>query len=159
MMLFSRMIRPAIVAAGAIFTAGAITMTASPVQAADDLPVVGDIRIDMPRVRVLHHDIPFNWSELNNLACQTGIHPVDTPQILFLNDDIELLSPDTIDQLQAHLAFDEKIGAVGALLHYPESEGGGVQHEAWSPIWNGLPAISPMPMIVPRFGFRAMLPP
>ena len=83
----------------------------------------------MPRVRVLHHDIPFNWPELNNLACQTGIHPVDTPQILFLNDDIELLSPDTIDQLQAHLAFDERIGAVGALLHYPESEGGGIQHD------------------------------
>lgn len=58
MMLFSRMIRPAIVAAGAIFTAGAITMTASPVQAADDLPVVGDIRIDMPRVRVLEDDGP-----------------------------------------------------------------------------------------------------
>lgn len=83
----------------------------------------------MPRVRVLHHDRPFNWSELNNLACQTGIHPVDTPQILFLNDDIELLSPDTIDQLQAHLAFDEKIGAVGALLNYPESEGGSIQHD------------------------------
>jgi GT2 family glycosyltransferase len=40
-----------------------------------------------------------------------------------------LLSPDTIDQLQAHLAFDEKIGAVGALLNYPESEGGSIQHD------------------------------
>lgn len=56
MMLFSRMIRPAMVAAGAIFAAGA--MTASPVRAADDLPVVGDIRIEMPRVRVLEDDGP-----------------------------------------------------------------------------------------------------
>lgn len=47
MMLFSRMIRPAI-AAGAILAAGA--MTVSPVSAADDLPIVDDIRIPMPRV-------------------------------------------------------------------------------------------------------------
>lgn len=47
MMLFSRTIRPT-VAAGAILAAGA--MTTSPVRAADDLPVVGDIRIEMPRV-------------------------------------------------------------------------------------------------------------
>lgn len=46
-MMFSRMIRPAI-AAGTIFAAGA--MTVSPVLAVDDLPVVGDIRIEMPRV-------------------------------------------------------------------------------------------------------------
>lgn len=47
MMLFSRMIRP-VVAAGAILAAGATAM--SPVSAADDLPIVGDIRIPMPRV-------------------------------------------------------------------------------------------------------------
>lgn len=47
MMQFSRMIRPAL-AAGTIFAAGA--MTVSPVLAVDDLPVVGDIRIEMPRV-------------------------------------------------------------------------------------------------------------
>lgn len=46
-MMFSKMIRPAI-AAGTIFAAGAITL--SPARAVDDLPVVGDIRIEMPRV-------------------------------------------------------------------------------------------------------------
>lgn len=56
MMLFSRMIRPAIVAAGAIFATG--TIATSPVWAADDLPVVDDIRIEMPRVRVLEDDDP-----------------------------------------------------------------------------------------------------
>ncbi len=55
-MLFSRMIRPAIVAAGAVFATG--TIAASPVRAADDLPVVDDIRIEMPRVRVLEDDGP-----------------------------------------------------------------------------------------------------
>lgn len=44
---FSKMIRPAL-AAGTIFAAG--VMTVSPVLAVDDLPVVGDIRIEMPRV-------------------------------------------------------------------------------------------------------------
>ena len=53
--MFSRMIRPAL-AAGAIFATGA--MTASPALAADDLPVMGDIRIEMPRVRVLEDDGP-----------------------------------------------------------------------------------------------------
>lgn len=78
-----------------------------------------------PRVRVLQHDQPFNWSELNNLACQD----IRTPQILFLNDDIELLAKDTIEQLQAHLALDDRIGAVGALLRYPEADGGDIQHD------------------------------
>ncbi len=47
MMLFSRVIRPAL-AAGVFFASGALAV--SPVAAADDLPVVDDIRIPMPRI-------------------------------------------------------------------------------------------------------------
>lgn len=47
MMLFSRVIRPAL-AAGVVFAAGALAV--SPASAADDLPIVDDIHIPMPRV-------------------------------------------------------------------------------------------------------------
>jgi GT2 family glycosyltransferase/LmbE family N-acetylglucosaminyl deacetylase len=79
----------------------------------------------VPRMTIRHHDKAFNWSELNNVACKS----VTTPDLLFLNDDIELGALDTLDHLQSHLALDPKIGAVGALLRYPNADGGDIQHD------------------------------
>jgi len=63
---------------------------------------------------------PFNWSRANNI----GAAATDAPLLLFLNDDIELLSPGWDNALVAALSEPE-IGAVGARLLYPDMT---VQH-------------------------------
>lgn len=62
---------------------------------------------------------PFNFSS----ACNQGILAARTELVLLLNDDIELDSG-AIDAMAVHLG-DSSIGAVGAMLRYPD---GTVQH-------------------------------
>jgi GT2 family glycosyltransferase len=66
-------------------------------------------------------DPPFNFSEKMNYAFQF----VKTEDVVLLNDDIEIISP---DWLEALLAFSrrEDIGAVGARLLYPDDR---IQHQ------------------------------
>lgn len=73
-----------------------------------------------PRLRVIRDDSPFNYSRLNNAAAAqaTGDY------LIFLNNDTEVISPDWIEALLGQ-AQRPTIGAVGALLLYPE---GRVQH-------------------------------
>lgn len=73
------------------------------------------------RVSFFEHNVPFNFSEINNYAVNThanGTH------ILLLNNDIEIISPDWIESL---LEFSQRkdVGAVGGKLYYPD---GKVQH-------------------------------
>lgn len=72
------------------------------------------------RFRVLRADIPFNYSKLNNLAVQQ----TTCDYIVMLNNDTVVLSEDWIEGLLEH-ASKPKIGAVGALLLYPDDT---VQH-------------------------------
>ncbi|MBV9154758.1 MAG: glycosyltransferase family 2 protein [Acidobacteriaceae bacterium] len=62
----------------------------------------------------------FNFSKANNLALQysTGEY------LVFMNNDIEVVSPDWIEQM-LYYAEQADVGAVGALLVYPD---GNVQH-------------------------------
>ncbi|MFC3639922.1 glycosyltransferase [Camelimonas fluminis] len=72
-------------------------------------------------VKVIRHDAPFNYSELNNI----GAHHSDGELLLFLNDDTEVMTPDWLERM-AGFAQLSHIGAVGAKLLYPQSRG--VQH-------------------------------
>jgi GT2 family glycosyltransferase len=76
-------------------------------------------------VTVRVDDRDFNWAALNNAA----VRETDTPWLLFLNDDVDLVSPEALKRLGSYLALDPAIGAVGARLHYGPEEGGGIQHD------------------------------
>ena len=75
---------------------------------------------DMPNVRVLSWNEPFNFSAINNFAaeqCQSNY-------LCFLNNDIEIKDPQWLSKLLAVAALDE-VGAVGCTLLYPDSS---IQH-------------------------------
>lgn len=81
-------------------------------------------------VKVLRHDIPFNFSELNNY----GVKYAKGDIYLFLNDDTEVLKPDWLQRMAGFTQLDH-IGAVGAKLLYP----GGklIQHAGVLNLQNG----------------------
>lgn len=72
------------------------------------------------RIRVLSWPHPFNFSRMNNEAAQLARGEV----LCFLNNDIEVLSPDWLERL-VPLARRYDVGAVGALLLYPDRS---IQH-------------------------------
>jgi O-antigen biosynthesis protein len=74
-----------------------------------------------PQTSILIFDEPFNWSRGNNLAARA----CDADILLFLNDDTEMLTRGWDRVLTGMFAADPKIGAIGALLQYPQ---GGIQH-------------------------------
>jgi GT2 family glycosyltransferase len=73
-----------------------------------------------PRIRFLIHDIPFNFSAINNFA----VRQVDGEQVVLLNNDITIITPDWLEALLEHAQRPE-VGAVGAKLYYPDDT---VQH-------------------------------
>lgn len=78
-------------------------------------------RIDRdPRVRVLRYDAPFNYSTINNWA----VAHCDGAVIGLLNNDIEVISPDWLEEMVSQ-ALRPGIGAVGAMLYYPNDT---IQH-------------------------------
>ncbi|MBS0663745.1 MAG: glycosyltransferase [Verrucomicrobia bacterium] len=70
--------------------------------------------------RVVDHDAPFNYSALNNLAVRAAGGTV----LAFLNNDLEVISGEWLDEMVSH-ALRPGIGAVGAMLYYPDDT---VQH-------------------------------
>jgi GT2 family glycosyltransferase len=70
--------------------------------------------------KVIEVNEPFNWARLNNI----GTRHADGDLYLFLNDDIEITSGDWLHHL-VRQAQREDVGAVGALLYYPN---GALQH-------------------------------
>ena len=71
-------------------------------------------------IQVLRCDEPFNWSRLNNLAVAHATGEL----ILMLNNDVFALQPGWIEAMAAQ-SFRPSVGAVGALLVYPD---GTIQH-------------------------------
>ncbi|MEH2096715.1 glycosyltransferase family 2 protein, partial [Nostoc sp.] len=65
-------------------------------------------------------DIPFNYSKINNYA----VNKAKGDYLLFLNNDIEVITPDWIDAM-VEQAQRPSIGTVGALLLYPDNT---IQH-------------------------------
>ena len=74
----------------------------------------------MPRLRVIEHNKPFNYSQVINRA----VSAAHGECLLMMNDDIEVVSPDWIESM-LELAQLDDIGVVGTKLLYPE---GWVQH-------------------------------
>jgi O-antigen biosynthesis protein len=68
-----------------------------------------------PKVRVLRDDSPFNFSALNNRAAEQA----SGDYICLLNNDIEVITPDWLDEMIS-LAAQPRTGAVGARLWYPD---------------------------------------
>jgi GT2 family glycosyltransferase len=76
---------------------------------------------DANRLQVFPYRGPFNFAAMNNAA----VRPTSGSLLLFLNNDVDSFSPRWLEQMTATFELDDRIGAVGALLHYPE---GDVQH-------------------------------
>ncbi len=72
------------------------------------------------RIRVLKFDKPFNYSAINNWAVSQSHSEI----IGLVNDDIEVITPGWLEEM-ASQACRPEIGAVGAMLYYPD---GRIQH-------------------------------
>jgi GT2 family glycosyltransferase len=72
------------------------------------------------RVRVLSFDAPFNYSAINNWAAAR----CDGALLTLVNNDIELITNDWLEEM-AGIAMRPDIGAVGAMLYYPDNT---IQH-------------------------------
>ena len=66
-------------------------------------------------IRVIRHDRPFNWSELNNIGAAHAKGSV----LVFLNNDIEIIEADWLKKLVAFASLPQA-GAVGCKLLYPD---------------------------------------
>ena len=92
---------------------------------------------------MLHFSGPFNYSAINNFAVEN----CDSPWLLFLNDDIEVIDQNWLTIMAEHVQRPE-VGAVGPRLLYPDDTVqhagvvvgvGGIAEHAF----RGLPAESP----------------
>ena len=68
-----------------------------------------------PQIQILRIDAPFNYSALNNAAVKVAKGEL----IGLVNNDIEVISPDWLDELVSH-ALRPGVGAVGARLWFPD---------------------------------------
>jgi len=68
-----------------------------------------------PRVTVVPHAAPFNFSELVN----RGVQATRGEVLCILNNDIEVIDGDWLREMVAH-ALRPEIGVVGCMLYYPD---------------------------------------
>lgn len=72
-------------------------------------------------VRICRVEEPFNFSRLNNLACAES----DADYFMFMNNDVVVRQKDWLRIMVDEALADPRVGAVGAMLLYPN---GAVQH-------------------------------
>jgi len=80
----------------------------------------GKAKSDGIAVRVVKWKGPFNYSAINNF----GVKFTSGKYILFLNNDIELIDPDSIDEMIGYVQRED-VGICGARLLYPDED---IQH-------------------------------
>ncbi|MCS7078970.1 MAG: glycosyltransferase family 2 protein [Chloracidobacterium sp.] len=73
-----------------------------------------------PRVRVIAHDAPFNFSAINNLAARHATGDV----FVLLNNDVQVIHADWLTELVRQVVRPD-VGVVGAKLLYPDDT---IQH-------------------------------
>ena len=73
-----------------------------------------------PRVRILPHSGPFNYSAINNMAVAQARGSI----VGLINNDIDVINSDWLSEMVALAVLDD-VGAVGAKLLYPDAR---VQH-------------------------------
>lgn len=76
------------------------------------------------RIRVVPHVGPWNYSQINNMALRKILPGCDYSHVVFMNNDIELVTDDWLDRMMAQFSWGD-IGVVGCCLQYPD---GRVQH-------------------------------
>ena len=67
------------------------------------------------KIRVLQHDVPFNFSEINNYA----VRQTRGEYLCFLNNDIEVLEENWIREMLM-ICQQDQVACVGAKLFYPD---------------------------------------
>lgn len=67
------------------------------------------------KVRVLYFEGAFNYSKINNY----GVAHAKGEYVICLNNDMEVITPDWIEELLSHCQRKE-VGVVGARLYYPD---------------------------------------
>ncbi len=88
-----------------------------------DQGVVSSVKETLPKsftFKLIEFNEPFNFSRKCNLGASEATGQV----VVFLNDDVELLSLDGISQL-SRWSLLERVGAVGSQLQFPD---GSIQH-------------------------------
>lgn len=75
---------------------------------------------DKPKIKQFTYDKPFNYSEVNNFGRRQAKGKV----LVFLNNDTKVISPEWLEEL-ASVATQKRVGAVGAMLLYPDKT---IQH-------------------------------
>jgi O-antigen biosynthesis protein len=73
-----------------------------------------------PRVRIFPYDVPFNFSAINNFAAAHATGSL----LCLMNNDIEVIHPNWLAEMVSR-AVQPGVGAVGALLYYPDDR---IQH-------------------------------
>lgn len=73
-----------------------------------------------PKVRVLNWEKEFNYSAINNFAAKEA----EGEYLLFLNNDVEILTPQWMEEM-LQVCQQDKVAAAGAKLYYPD---GTIQH-------------------------------
>ena len=72
-------------------------------------------------IKILTYTKPFNWSAINNFAARQS----EGDYLLFLNNDIEIISKGWIEKIIEAFENDKTIGAIGTTLWYPDNT---IQH-------------------------------
>lgn len=83
------------------------------------------------RVKFYEYNEPFNYSAINNFAVK---HHAKGEHIILLNNDIEIITPEWIENLLA-LSQQPHVGAVCAKLYYPN---GNLQHVGVAKVGNNI---------------------
>lgn len=79
-----------------------------------------EIQKEYPQVRVVRYPEGFNYSKINNF----GVQYAKGEYLLFLNNDVEMIEPESIQEMMGY-AQREDVGAVGCRLLYPDKT---IQH-------------------------------
>jgi len=86
----------------------------------DSLKEYYSVLSGIKNIKILYDHSEFNYSAINNRA----VAKIESEYICFMNDDVEVLTPNWLCQMIGLAAIDD-VGAVGAKLLYPN---GKVQH-------------------------------
>ena len=95
------------------------TAASDPVQASAYHSAEASV-LPQPVVKVVKWDGPFNYSAINNY----GVQFTHGQYLLFLNNDIEEIDPDSIDEMIGYVQRED-VGICGARLLYPDED---IQH-------------------------------
>ena len=78
------------------------------------------IQKELPQVKVVYYEGGFNFSKINNF----GVRYAKGEYLLFMNNDVELINPDTMRELLGY-GMRRDVGAVGCRLLYEDDT---IQH-------------------------------